>query len=85
MLVAPPVLSLRFHSPFENFLSSQTRERADDTPFDFEKQVYKFDEGTADEVTAYVSFGGLLMALTGSYRHVSGVTVGEYIYLLVRK
>lgn len=48
------------------------------------RQVYKFDEGVGDEVTAYVSFGGLLMALTGSYRHISRVTVGEYIYLLIR-
>ncbi|GAA5922310.1 DNA-directed RNA polymerase core subunit RPB8 [Sporobolomyces koalae] len=58
---------------------------ADDWDYIMHGKVYKFDEGTSDEVTAYVSFGGLLMALTGSYRHVSGVTVGEYIYLLVRK
>lgn len=48
-------------------------------------QVYKFDDGTGEEVTAYISFGGLLMALTGDYRHISKVTVGEYIYLLVRR
>jgi len=47
-------------------------------------QVYKFDEDTAERVTAYASFGGLLMALSGSYRHISGVTVGEQVYLLVR-
>lgn len=35
--------------------------------------------------TAYASFGGLLMALSGSYRHISGVTVGEYVYLLIRR
>lgn len=49
------------------------------------RQVYKFDEDTAERVTAYASFGGLLMALSGSYRHVSGVTVGEYVYLLIRR
>ncbi|KAK4704802.1 DNA-directed RNA polymerases I, II, and III subunit RPABC3, partial [Phenoliferia sp. Uapishka_3] len=48
-------------------------------------QVYKFDEDTAERVTAYASFGGLLMALSGSYRHISGVTVGEYVYLLIRR
>ncbi|GAA5952880.1 hypothetical protein JCM21900_004252 [Sporobolomyces salmonicolor] len=58
---------------------------ADDWEYVMYGKVYKFDEGTADDVTAYVSFGGLLMALTGSYRHVSGITVGEYIYLLVRR
>lgn len=35
--------------------------------------------------TAYASFGGLLMALTGAYRHVSNITVGDNIYLLARK
>ncbi|GAA5926690.1 hypothetical protein JCM3775_007012 [Rhodotorula graminis] len=57
---------------------------ADDWEYVMYGKVYKFDEGTGDEVTAYVSFGGLLMALTGSYRHISRVTVGEYIYLLIR-
>ncbi len=47
-------------------------------------QIYKFDEGLQDEVTVYGSFGGLLMALTGSYRHLSGITIGEYVYLLIR-
>lgn len=35
--------------------------------------------------TAYASFGGLLMALTGHYRHLSSITVGDNIYLLARK
>lgn len=35
--------------------------------------------------TAYVSYGGLLMALSGSYRHMSGIVLGEYVYLLMRK
>jgi len=48
-------------------------------------QIYKFDGGTAEIVTAYASFGGLLMALTGSYRHMSGIVLGEPIYLLLRK
>jgi DNA-directed RNA polymerase I, II, and III subunit RPABC3 len=47
-------------------------------------QVYKYDEGSGEEVTAYVSFGGLLMALTGVYRHMTNLTVGEYVYLLLR-
>lgn len=35
--------------------------------------------------TAYASFGGLLMALTGAYRHVSSITVGDNVYLLARQ
>lgn len=35
--------------------------------------------------TAYISFGGLLMALRGSYRHLSNIVVGENVYCLIRK
>ncbi|KAH7102996.1 RNA polymerase I [Auriculariales sp. MPI-PUGE-AT-0066] len=48
-------------------------------------KVYKFDEGKNEQVTAYASFGGLLMALTGSYRHMQGIVLGENIYLLIRR
>lgn len=48
-------------------------------------QVYKFDEGAQDTVTAYASFGGLLMALTGNYRKVSNLTIGQRVYLLMRR
>ncbi|KZV90507.1 RNA polymerase [Exidia glandulosa HHB12029] len=47
-------------------------------------KVYKFDEGAGEIVTAYASFGGLLMALTGSFRHMQGIVLGEPIYLLIR-
>jgi len=48
-------------------------------------KVYKFDEGTGEIVTAYASFGGLLMALSGSYRHMQGIILGDPIYLLMRR
>jgi len=48
-------------------------------------KVYKFDEGSEEVVTAYASFGGLLMALTGSYRHMQGIVIGENVYLLIRR
>lgn len=48
-------------------------------------KIYKFDEGAGERVTAYMSFGGLLMALSGSYRHMSGIVLGENVYLLIRK
>lgn len=35
--------------------------------------------------TAYASFGGLLMALGGAYRHLRDLSVGNNVYLLVRK
>jgi len=50
-------------------------------------KVYKFDDSQKGEnmTTAYFSFGGLLMALRGSYRHLANVVVGENVYLLMRK
>ncbi|PVF93800.1 RNA polymerase [Serendipita vermifera] len=48
-------------------------------------KIYKFDEGAGERVTAYISYGGLLMALSGSYRHMSGIVLGENVYLLIRK
>ncbi|RSH91893.1 DNA-directed RNA polymerases I, II, and III subunit RPABC3 [Saitozyma podzolica] len=50
-------------------------------------KIYKFDDSAKGEnqTTAYMSFGGLLLALRGSYRHLAGVVVGENIYLLMRK
>ncbi|KAL7418400.1 DNA-directed RNA polymerases I, II, and III subunit RPABC3 [Cryptotrichosporon argae] len=50
-------------------------------------KVYKFDDSQRGEnlTTAYFSFGGLLMALRGSYRHLAEVVVGENVYLLMRK
>jgi hypothetical protein len=35
--------------------------------------------------SVYVSYGGLLMCLEGDYRHLQNLTVGENIYLLMRK
>lgn len=47
-------------------------------------QIFKYDERSTEQVTVYGSFGGLLMALTGSYRHLSKITVGTNVYLLIR-
>ncbi|PWN21970.1 RNA polymerase [Microstroma glucosiphilum] len=58
---------------------------AEDWDYVMYGKIYKYDEGaSSDSVTVYGSFGGLLMALTGSYRHFSNVTVGSNVYLLVR-
>ena len=35
--------------------------------------------------TVYASFGGLLMSLTGSFRHLTSVVLGDPIYILLRK
>ncbi|KAJ7783441.1 hypothetical protein DFH07DRAFT_873331, partial [Mycena maculata] len=48
-------------------------------------KVYKFDSGSNELVTAYVSFGGLLLSLSGSYRHLTSIVLGDPVYLLMRK
>lgn len=47
-------------------------------------QIYKYDDSPSETITVYASFGGLLMALTGSYRHLSNLAVGSNVYLLIR-
>ena len=47
-------------------------------------KVFKYDERSTEQVSVYGSFGGLLMALTGSFRHLSKITVGANVYLLLR-
>lgn len=47
-------------------------------------KIYKYDDSPSETVTVYGSFGGLLMALTGSYRHLSSLAVGSNVYLLIR-
>ncbi|KGB76926.2 DNA-directed RNA polymerase I II and III subunit RPABC3 [Cryptococcus deuterogattii R265] len=60
---------------------------AEDYDYVMYGKIYKFDDSAQGEAqtTAYFSFGGLLMALRGSYRHLAGVVVGENVYLLMRK
>ncbi|KAI0322673.1 RNA polymerase [Amylostereum chailletii] len=48
-------------------------------------KVYRFDSGNAETVTAYASFGGLLMSLTGSFRHMTNIVLGDPVFLLMRK
>ncbi|KAG1716567.1 hypothetical protein ID866_619 [Astraeus odoratus] len=48
-------------------------------------KVYKFDGGTSEIVTVYASFGGLLLSLTGSFRHMANIVLGDPIFILIRK
>jgi len=48
-------------------------------------RVYRFDPGTGEVVTAYASFGGMLMSLTGSFRHMTNIVLGDPVFLLIRK
>ncbi|KAI0824267.1 RNA polymerase [Trametes gibbosa] len=48
-------------------------------------KVYRFDSASAEIVTAYASFGGLLMSLTGSFRHMTSVVLGDPVFILLRR
>jgi len=47
-------------------------------------KLYKFEDGDDGEIKAYVSFGGLLMAITGPYKKLTPLRV-DYLYLLIKK
>ncbi len=48
--------------------------------------TYKVLDATAYlSRTAYASFGGLLMSLTGSFRHMTNIVLGDPVFLLMRK
>ncbi|KAI6005234.1 RNA polymerase I [Pisolithus orientalis] len=48
-------------------------------------RVYRFDGGNAETVTVYASFGGLLLSLTGSFRHMANIVLNDPIFILLRK
>lgn len=58
---------------------------ADEYEYVMYGKLYKFDTGASDTVTCYISFGGLLMALSGDYRHLDRLTVGQMLFLLMRR
>jgi DNA-directed RNA polymerase I, II, and III subunit RPABC3 len=63
--------------------SVQGKTLADDYDYCMYGKVYKYDD--QGKVSVYVSFGGLLMLLSGDYRLLSRVQLGQYLYLLIRK
>ncbi|CAN3372033.1 hypothetical protein DIURU_001427 [Diutina rugosa] len=60
------------------------RSLADDYDYVMYGTVYKFDENSGDDkMSVYISFGGLLMCLSGGYRSLSNLKQ-ENAYILVR-
>ncbi|KAI0304712.1 hypothetical protein BC826DRAFT_1088922 [Russula brevipes] len=45
----------------------------------------EYDYVMYGRVTAYASFGGLLMSLTGSFRHMTNIVLGDPVFLLMRR
>lgn len=60
------------------------RSLADDYDYVMYGTVYKFEENSDDDkISAYISFGGLLMRLEGGYRSLSNLKQ-ENAYILIR-
>ncbi|CDK24556.1 unnamed protein product [Kuraishia capsulata CBS 1993] len=59
------------------------RTLADDYDYVMHGTVYKFEEGSDDKISVYVSFGGLLMCLEGGYRSLSSLKQ-ENVFILIR-
>ncbi|KAI8078416.1 RNA polymerase [Thamnidium elegans] len=66
------------------------RDLSDEYEYVMFGKVYRYEDSNkgstaGQQVSVYVSYGGLLMCLEGDYRHLQNLTVGENIYLLMRK
>ncbi|EAU92876.1 RNA polymerase I [Coprinopsis cinerea okayama7 len=64
---------------------SKRRGLDDDYEYVMYGKVYKFDGASSEIVTAYASFGGLLMSLTGSFRHMTSIVLGDPVFILLRR
>ncbi|KAH3668998.1 hypothetical protein OGAPHI_002753 [Ogataea philodendri] len=56
---------------------------ADEYDYVMHGTVYKFEEGKDDNISVFVSFGGLLLCLEGNYRSLSSLKQ-ENLYILIR-
>ncbi|ODV87288.1 hypothetical protein CANARDRAFT_194971 [[Candida] arabinofermentans NRRL YB-2248] len=64
-------------------LKPNQRSLMDDYEYVMYGTVYKFEEGKSDNISVYVSFGGLLMCLEGNYRSLANLKQ-ENLYILMR-
>lgn len=64
--------------------AGEERSLADDYDYVMYGTVYKFEENSgSDNMSVYISFGGLLMCLEGGYRSLSNLKQ-ENAYILIR-
>lgn len=48
-------------------------------------KIFKFNEENDGRVSLFVSFGGLLLSITGNQNHLQDLKIDERIYLLLKK
>ncbi|KAJ2359429.1 DNA-directed RNA polymerases I, II, and III subunit RPABC3 [Coemansia erecta] len=72
-------------SNWRAYVNGEERSLADDYDYVMYGRVYRYDDASGSKVSAFVSFGGLLMCLEGDIRHLQNFVVGDSVYLLMKK
>ena len=48
-------------------------------------KIFKYNEENDGKISLYISFGGLLLSITGSANHLNELKIDERIYMLMKK
>lgn len=48
-------------------------------------KIFKYSEESDNKVSVYVSFGGLLLGITGEPSHLSNLRMDDRVYLMIKK
>jgi DNA-directed RNA polymerase I, II, and III subunit RPABC3 len=48
-------------------------------------KIFKYSEESDGKVSVYVSFGGLLLGITGEASHLNNLRMDERVYLMIKK
>ncbi|KAJ9604445.1 DNA-directed RNA polymerases I, II, and III subunit RPABC3 [Cladophialophora chaetospira] len=57
---------------------------ADEYDYVCHGKIYRFEEGSGDNIKVYVSFGGLLLYMDGPYASLNALRI-DHVYLLMKK
>ncbi|ETI21397.1 DNA-directed RNA polymerase I, II, and III subunit RPABC3 [Cladophialophora yegresii CBS 114405] len=57
---------------------------ADEFDYVCHGKIYRFEEGSGDNIKVYVSFGGLLLYMDGPYTLLNALRI-DHVYLLMKK
>ncbi|EXJ76773.1 DNA-directed RNA polymerase I, II, and III subunit RPABC3 [Cladophialophora psammophila CBS 110553] len=57
---------------------------ADEFDYVCHGKIYRFEEGSGDNIKVYVSFGGLLLYMDGPYAMLNALRIDQ-VYLLMKK
>eukprot|EP00040_Diaphanoeca_grandis_P005028 m.31064 g.31064 ORF g.31064 m.31064 type:complete len:145 (+) comp16390_c1_seq1:135-569(+) len=85
-MVLASTLDLTGEAPSGEYDASTDPKLSDKFDYVMHGKVYRCDEAADNnKLSVFVSFGGLLMRLTGDVRNLQTITLDSMIYLLIRK